>query len=242
VNAIYFKGAWEEKFKPDQTKDAPFYVSPEKKVQTPMMYQYQEKSKYAESESLQILELLYGKEFSWDPSTRSITKCPRDISMIVLLPKETHGLKKLEKQFSAENLKQWKSQLFRRPVQLYLPKFKMTFTFSMAKTLAAMGMVDAFGLIKANFSGIDGSSGIEGRADGLCISAVIHKAFVDVNEEGTEAAAATAMQIMKKGYGDGPPPPVTFRADHPFIFLIQENKTGSILFIGRVTDPTKAEE
>jgi serpin B len=101
-----------------------------------------------------------------------------------------------------------------------------------------MGMVDAFSRTKANFSGIDGSSGIEGSTDGLYINAVIHKAFVDVNEKGTEAAAATAAhsQLMKKSY-DTPPPPVIFRADHPFIFLIQENKTGSILFIGRVTDP-----
>jgi serpin B len=242
VNAIYFKGTWELKFKADQTKDAPFYVSPERKIQTPMMHQGKY-SKYAENESLQILELTYGKGYSFDPNTRRIKVYPKDISMIVLLPKETHGLKKLETQLSAENLKLWRSQLAGTPVILYLPKFKMTSMFSLANTLTAKGMVDAFSRTKANFSGIDGSSGIEGSEDGLCISAVLHKAFVDVNEEGTEAAAATAVGMIGKiGYGESPPPPVIFRADHPFIFLIQENKTGSILFIGMVTDPTKSGE
>ena len=238
VNAIYFKGTWELKFKADQTKDAPFYVSPDKEIQAPTMHQ-EKHFKYAESESLQILELTYGKGYSIDPSTRRIKMYPRDISMIVLLPKETHGIKTLEKQLSAENLKLWRSQLAGRQVILYLPKFKMTSTFSMAGTLMSMGMVDAFSKIKANFSGING---VAGGDDGLYINAVMHKAFVDVNEEGTEAAAATAVHFGKTGYGDTPPPPVIFRADHPFIFLIQENKTGSILFIGRVTDPTKGGE
>jgi serpin B len=219
-------------------------VSPDKEILAPTMHQ--EKSfKYAESESLQILMLPYGKGISVDPTTRSITRYPSDISMIVLLPKETYGLKKLGKQLSAENLKLWRSQLAGRRVILYLPKFKMTSTFSMADTLMSMGMSDAFSKIKANFSGMDGSSGIEGKLDGLYINAVIHKAFVDVNEEGTEAAAATIVQHVLEGRGGDeppPPPPVIFRADHPFIFLIQEDTTGSILFIGRVTDPTKAGE
>jgi len=241
VNAIYFKGTWELPFKPDQTKDAPFYVSPDKEIQAPTMHQ--EKSfRYAESESLQILAMPYGQEFSQDPSTRRIKRYPNRLSLIVLLPKETHGLKKLETQLSAENLTQWRSQLRGRPVILYLPRFKMTSTFSMAKTLTAMGMNDAFSKIKANFSGING---IEGGDEGLCINAVLHKAFVDVNEKGTEAAAATMVHMTMMGYGGDappPPPPVIFRADHPFIFLIQEDTTGSILFMGRVTDPTKAGE
>jgi serpin B len=96
-----------------------------------------------------------------------------------------------------------------------------------------MGMVDAFSDSKANFAGMDG------RPDWLYISAVIHKAFVDVNEEGTEAAAATAVIMKARGM---PAPPPVFRADHPFVFLIQENRTGSILFMGRVKDPTMTGE
>jgi len=241
VNAIYFNGTWGLPFTPDQTKDTPFFVTPDREVRVSMMHQ-EEWFKYAENESLQLLMLPYGKEFSVDPTTRRMKRYKSFLSMIVLLPKETYGLKKLEQQLSAENLKLWRSQLAGRPVILYLPRFKMTSTFSLADTLMSMGMVDAFSPIKANFSGMDGSSGSEGGDDGLYISAVIHKAFVDVNEKGTEAAAATAVISMMKGIPTTsvPPPPVTFRADHPFIFLIQENNSGTILFMGRVADPTKA--
>jgi serpin B len=242
VNAIYLNGTWGLPFKPDQTKDAPFFVSPDREIQVPMMHQ-EKWFRYAENESLQILMLPYGKEFSVD-MFRRMKRYKSFLSMIVLLPKKTYGLKKLEKQLSPENLKLWRSQLAGRPVILYLPRFKMTSTFSLTNTLMSMGMVEAFSPIKANFSGMDGSSGIEGGSDGLYISAVIHKAFVDVNEKGTEAAAATAVHSVLRGLSSIsiPPPPVTFRADHPFMFFIQENKTGSILFMGRVTDPTKKGE
>lgn len=217
VNAIYFKGNWESQFKADQTKNAHFYVSPEKYVQTPMMTQKQEFG-YAELESLQIVQLPYAGN---------------ELSMLVLLPKETDGIKRLEAGLSIENLKRWKSRLAQREVLVFLPKFKMASMFRMDNTLVSMGMVDAFSNTKANFAGMDG------RPDWLYIGAVIHKAFVDVNEEGTEAAAATAV-VMKAG--GMPTPPTTFRADHPFIFLIQENRTGSILFFGRLTNPKETKE
>jgi serpin B len=111
---------------------------------------------------------------------------------------------------------------------VYLPKFKMTSQFSMAKMLAAMGMPDAF-------SGAADFSGMNGKRD-LFISAVIHKAFVEVNEEGTEAAAATAVVMRLTAI---PTPPPVFRADHPFIFMIKDNSSGSILFMGRVSNPAK---
>lgn len=221
VNAIYFKGNWVSPFKPDATQDAPFFISPQKSVQTPMMNQ-KESFKYAQLESLQIIELPYAGN---------------ELSMLVLLPKEKNGLKELENSLTVENLKQWKSRLGKEKVVVILPKFKMTAMFSLVETLKSMGMVDAFDLIKANFAGMDG------RPDSLpplFIGAVIHKAFVDVNEEGTEAAAATAV-VMKAGSAR-PAPTSTFRADHPFIFLIQDSQTGNILFIGRLTDPTTTEK
>jgi serpin B len=155
------------------------------------------------------------------------------MAMIVLLPKKADGLKQLESNLSAENLKRWKSRLSKREVLVFLPKFKMTSMFRLDKTLVSMGMIDAFSKSRANFAGMDG------RTDWLYIGAVIHKAFVDVNEEGTEAAAATAVIIKARGM---PTPPPVFRADHPFVFLIQENLTGSILFMGRVIDPTETRE
>lgn len=217
VNAIYFKGNWESQFKAEKTKEAPFHISSRKSVQVPMMTQ-KETFRYGDLESFEVLELPYAGN---------------DLSMIILLPKEVDGLKQLGDKLSAQNLKQWKSQLSKKDVLVFLPKFKMTSMFRLDKTLMSLGMVDAFSNSKADFSGMDG------RPGWLYIGAVIHKAFVDVNEEGTEAAAATAVVIRTLAIAE--PPPV-FRADHPFIFLIQENKTESILFMGRVTDPTDTGE
>jgi serpin B len=111
-----------------------------------------------------------------------------------------------------------------------LPRFKLSGEFDLGETLKAMGMVDAFGA--ADFSGMTGQRD-------LFISAVVHKAFVDVNEEGTEAAAATGIVVADTAVAHHPP--AVFRADHPFLFLIRENSTGSVLFLGRVVDPTAAE-
>jgi serpin B len=149
--------------------------------------------------------------------------------MIVLLPREWDGLKRLEKDLTAERIIQWKRRMAMREVLVFLPKFRMTSMFRLDKRLMSMGMVDAFCDSKANFAGMDS------RSNWLYIGAVLHKAFVDVNEEGTEAAAATAVVMVAKAI---PTPPPVFRADHPFLFLIQDNKTGSILFVGRVVDPT----
>lgn len=214
VNAIYFKGKWTKQFKPSETKNEPFFVSPETSVQAPLMRQMQ-KFKYAELDSLQILELPY---------------LGNDLSMLVLLPRERNGLDQLESHLSLENFMRWKGALREQKVQVFLPKFKTTTLFNLSNTLAAMGMVDAFDRTKADFSGMDG------KPNWLYIGAVLHKAYVDVNEEGTEAAAATVVSGVAMGV---PKPPPIFRADHPFLFLIQENQNGSILFMGRIKDPTK---
>ena len=214
TNAIYFKGDWANQFDKDATRDRPFTLAGGDKTDVPMMYQ-KEDFRYAENEDCQVIELPYEGD---------------DLSMLVLLPRTVGDLPALEAKLSPESLENWTRRMRRREVQLYLPRFTMTSEFSLSGTLAAMGMSDAFAPGRADFSGMDGTRE-------LFIQAVVHKAFVDVNEEGTEAAAATGVVVGVTSIG---PPPVVFRADHPFLFLIRDNETGSILFIGRVANP-KAE-
>ena len=148
-----------------------------------------------------------------------------DLSMVILLPRHNDGLDELEHRLSAEHLTNWLKQARPTMVDVSLPRFRLTQQFELGDTLAAMGMSTAFSSA-ADFSGMDG------RRD-LFFSAVVHKAFVDVNEEGTEAAAATAvvMRAMAVRISE------RFQADHPFIFLIRDKQSGSILFLGRVTNP-----
>jgi len=210
TNAIYFKGKWATQFKPEQTKDAPFTLSGGDKVNVPMMSQTG-KFSYMETDDLQVLEQPYVNN---------------DLSMVILLPKKPDGVNGLEKEMTGENLSGWLAKLRKREVQVSLPRFKMTSEFSLAETLGSMGMPDAFSA-KADFSGM--TSNRE-----LFISAVVHKAYVEVNEEGTEAAAATGVTMQLTSI---PAPPPVFKADHPFVFLIRDNQTGSILFIGRTANP-----
>ena len=210
TNAIYFKGDWASKFKEENTRDAPFYVSKKQTQEVPMMYQ-KGRFNYVEEEEVLILELPYKGE---------------DLSMVVLLPKKVDGLAELEESLTAKQLEEWLGKLHRCEVAVYVPKFKMTSEFSLAKMLAGMGMGDAFSLPPADFSGMTGKKD-------LFISHVLHKAFVEVNEEGTEAAAATAVVMELEA---AMPVPV-FRADHPFVFIIRDNRTGGILFMGRVMNP-----
>ena len=212
VNAIYFKGDWASQFKKDQTQPADFTVSTAEKLKVPLMHQ-QRAYPYMEDASLQAIELPYkGNE----------------LSMLVLLPKAPDGLANLEKSLSAEKIATLCSALRSRETALYLPKFKLEASVMLKPTLEALGMKLAFGPA-ANFSGMDG------RQD-LHISAVVHKAFVDVNEEGTEAAAATGV-VMGIKAARIPEEPVVFRADHPFVFMICDKRDGSILFLGRMTNP-----
>ena len=208
TNAIYFKGNWASQFKKERTADAPFHVTPDRTVDVPMMRQT-EKFGYAERKDLQILDMPY---------------VGRELSMTILLPKEADGLGDVAAALSAAQLKAWVARLRKRKIAVFLPRFKLEFGIGLSETLKAMGMPLAFS-DRADFSGMDGTRE-------LFISAVIHNAFVDVNEEGTEAAAATA--VVMKANGSRPP---VFCADRPFIFLIRDRVTGSVLFIGRVTDP-----
>jgi serpin B len=217
TNAIYFKGAWMVPFSKRNTYDEAFHFSTERRVQTPMMNQTKYCG-YMDGGTFQALALPY----------------QRDLSMIVLLPRKVDGLAEFEKTLTAENVQTWLSKMQNSEVIVTLPKFKITRRAQLAKALAAMGMPRAFDRQRADFSGISGST------EGLFIARVIHKAFVDVSEEGTEAAAATAVDLTPKSAAkdkvERPQPPV-FRADHPFVFLIRDNRSGSILFIGRLTDP-----
>ena len=214
VNAIYFKADWASQFKAEATQKQPFHVSVSQTVETPLMHQKREFG-YRENDELQVLELPYAGN---------------DLSMIVLLPRKTDGLAGIEAKLTAQNLAAWTGKLQRPKVEVFLPKFKMTSQFSLGEKLAALGMTDAFSA-KADFSGMNGQRD-------LFISAVIHKGFVDVNEEGTEAVAVTGVAVAAHAMPKPQPVPV-FRADHPFILLIRDNRTGSILFLGRITDPTK---
>lgn len=210
-NAIYFKGDWLSAFDKEKTRDADFYVGPGKTIKTPMMNQSTE-VKFRRFEGFSAIELPY---------------VGNDLSMVVFLPEQQDGLAAFEEMLNHETVKIWLDDLYNTSaseVSVSLPKFKTTCEFDLSAVLIEMGMEHAF-------SGAD-FSGMTGRKD-LFISKVVHKAFVDVNEEGTEAAAATAVIIDKAFHRL-----LAFRADHPFLFLIRENETGSILFVGRIMDPT----
>ncbi len=217
TNAIYFKGDWQTPFEKSYTEDDDFHLSQKQTVKAPLMHR-SDSFNYFDGGSFQALEIPYKRG---------------ELSMIVFLPNDISGLPALEQSLTASNMQHWLSQLHSVPkVILTLPRFKMTRQFELQETLGAMGMPQAF-TTDADFSGMTG-----GRD--LFISAVIHKAYVDVNEQGTEAAAATAVLMMPTmARQERTPPPIVFRADHPFIFLIRDNRSGGILFMGRVTDPTK---
>jgi serpin B len=158
-----------------------------------------------------------------------------EVSMLILLPDAIDGLPALERSLTAANLEKWAASLsYADQVIVSLPRFKITQQFELNSTLAKLGMKAAFDASAADFSGITGDKS-------LFISAAIHKAYIDVDENGTEAAAATAVIMAATAMAPqyAPPPPIVFTADHPFLFLIRENSSGAILFMGRVADPTQ---
>ena len=213
-NAIYFKGNWVEKFDPKATQPGPFFVATNQSVQVPMM-----------SRKLKLRSRAFG-----DFTLFALPYAGNDLAMVILLPEAPYGLGAVEQQLGATALREWLAalnQTAETEAQVTLPKFKLNCRLELARDLAAMGMPSAFGP-EADFSGMTGSRD-------LCISSVVHQAFVDVSEEGTEAAAATAVTMRALSVMR----PLVLRVDHPFLFLIVERQTGSILFLGRVTDPTK---
>jgi serpin B len=209
TNAIYFKANWMVEFNKAATRDETWHGGSPGKV--PMMHQKAEYLYYEDSNT-QALEIPYvGKQ----------------LSMLIVLPRKNDGLPATERQWTTGNLhRQVLDGLESTEVQLWLPRFRMEFATSLVPILCAMGAEAAF--TRADFSGIGVGT--------LLISEVVHKAFVDVNEEGTVAAAATAV-IMSRGIKPRQPDPKIFKADHPFLFMIRDRATNTILFLGRVMDP-----
>jgi serpin B len=209
TNAIYFKGDWLYEFDPDETCVEDFYVTPSNVVEVDMM-NIHTSFNYAETEGLQILELPYSGE---------------DISMLVMLPKEGH-MGEVEAKLSMGRLGELVGMMEETDVDVYLPRFTFDTKYFMMEDLAEMGMQTAF-TDDADFSGITGTRE-------LYIDKVIHQAFIEVNEKGTEAAAATGVSVRLTSALPGE----LFRVDHPFIFLICDWDTGVIMFMGRVSDPS----
>jgi serpin B len=217
TNAIYFKGDWVYQFEQKLTQEGDFHVSGRQSVRAPLMNMVNEKGtfKYLKGDGFRALELPYSG---------------KHLSMVLFLPEKVDGLTEFEKGLTAAKVNASIAKL--QPtyeVRVTLPKFKMTREFKLKDVLMKMGMRRAFEPGEADFSGMTGSRD-------LFLSAVVHKAFVHVNEEGTEAAAATAVVTKPTAVLRDPP---IFRADHPFLFLIRDNRSGSILFLGRVANPVK---
>lgn len=213
TNAIYFKGLWRTPFDKKQTRPQPFFT-PDGAKEVPLMAQTLP-ARYTEQPDVQVLALSYK---SRDPQ--------HALSMVILLPRARDGLAQLEASLTTAQVGAYLEQLVPLTAEVVMPRFKVTQSFVLNESLAALGMPLPFDPDRADFSGI---------GPRLHISKVLHKAFVDVNEEGTEAAAATAVLIATDSV---PPPTPTFRADHPFLFMLRDDQTGAVLFIGRVTDPT----
>lgn len=224
VNAIYFKGAWLRPFEKTATTNLPFTISKGQTVEAPLMRRTADFA-YAETSQFQLLEMGYR---SLQINTARMRLWGGRLAMGILLPKKMNGLKQLEKSLNEAMLSQWLVQLRPQKVEVFLPRFKMTAEFNLTQSLTAMGMAEPLSET-ADFSGMDA------KRD-LFISTFVHQAFVDVNEEGTEAAAASGTRMVVNA--DELSIPV-FRADHPFIFYIRDTQSGCILFLGRVTDPTK---
>lgn len=218
TNAIYFKGDWAKKFDKKLTKDADFTIADGSKKTVPMMAKTS-KFSYAKLDGFAALEMPYKGD---------------ELSMVVLLPDKNDGLPALEKNLTSKNLNGWLEKLSKQKVDVKFPKFKSEQKFFLVQdnTLKNMGMKLALTYPGADFTGLSDSP----EAKEIYIGEVIHQSFVQVDEEGTEAAAATAV-VMQRGGSAAPHSPPSFIADHPFIYLIRDVRTGSILFLGRMMEP-----
>ena len=217
VNALYFKGQWEHPFDARLTTDDKFRVTPERTVPVRMMNQ-RGKFGYTETDDAQLLRLPYR------PYRES------GLAMLVVLPKAVDGLARLESGLSGPQIQKWFGSMLDRRGQVFLPTFRGENEYSLKPHLTGLGMRLPF-TSQAEFSGIVPPD------ESLLLDDVVHKAMVEVNEEGTVAAATTAVVGMQPS--SAPPAPFVFRADHPFLFLICDKQTGSILFTGRVVRPGK---
>lgn len=222
VNAIYFLGDWQQPFTAEATRPAPFHPTPATSKDVPTMNQVGV-FRLATAPGARLLELPYKGGA---------------LSMLVVLPDAPDGLPAVEKALSGAALAAWTAPLKLQRVVVALPKFTIdpAESLSLGDTLAALGMPLAFDRAHADFTGIANPAS---REDRLSIARVFHKAFVKVDEKGTEAAAATAVSMQRAGSAAPTERPVEFRADRPFLFLIRDNATGLVVFLGRVADPSR---
>lgn len=209
ANAIYFKGTWKYQFDKEYTKKNNFFLHNKSKVEVDFM-QLSDTLNYFENERAQILELFYSGG---------------DISMILILPNKRSGIRNFENNFSLEEYESWHNFLKPVDINVFLPKFKLEYEKEFKEVLSDLGMPIAFSRA-ADFSGMTGKQDLQ-------IDKVKHKSFIEVNEEGSEAAAATVVIMREKSAAIKK----TFNANRPFIFIIKENNTNSILFMGRIENP-----
>jgi serine protease inhibitor len=213
ANAIYFKGEWSKPFEKDETASQPFHFPDDRNGNVPLMHHFDTVG-YMEEGGFQAVELPYhGGE----------------LSMVVLLPRRIEGCGELEARLTPALISRALGQMKQQRVEIFLPRFKLESGIDLNHALANLGMPDAFGP-QSDFSGMDGSKW-------LYLSGVYHKAWGEVNEEGTEAAAATAVAVAGRAFSKPPPPPPIFRADHPFVFFIRHTRSGCMLFLGRFAEP-----
>jgi serpin B len=215
TNAVYFKAQWDEPFEESLTETQPFLLENGATVTTDMMRQTTS-FRYTEDDLVQVLELRYtGNRFS----------------MLIVLPRDKNGLAALESRLSFERLREWQAALAHATVDVRLPRFEFRQPLMLAEMLQEMGMRLAFSEA-ADFSGITNNAP-------LMIGQVLHEAFINLDEKGTEAAAATAV-MMVLGCAEEPAEPspvIEFHADHPFVFAITEKANGALLFLGRMKNP-----
>ncbi|MBI4957087.1 MAG: serpin family protein [Myxococcales bacterium] len=217
TNALYFKATWAEPFDVRATRPASFHASADRTVEAPFMHQ-SESLRYAETDAVELVELPYrGGRFA----------------ALFVLPKARDGLGAVEQRLDAATLGRWVAALAPRAVTLSLPRFKVDpgAPIALAEELVALGMPEAFDAVRADFSGMSAPGGAR-----LHIRSVFHKAFVAMDEAGTEAAAATAV-IMAREAGMAEPA-TSFEADHPFLFFVRDVRSGLVAFAGRVVDPS----
>ncbi|KFV06402.1 Plasminogen activator inhibitor 2 [Pterocles gutturalis] len=214
MNVLYFKGNWATKFEAEATRQRPFTVNMHTTKPVPMMYlSHKFNWTYVESVQTDVLELPYVNN---------------DLSMFILLPSDITGLQKLERELTFENLSAWTNPelMENTKMEVYLPRFTLEEKYDLKSTLSRMGIKDAFTEGQADFTGMSENGD-------LFLSQVFHKCYLEVNEEGTEAAAASSASLASRSLGAT----VIFVADHPFLFFIRHNKTKSIIFLGRFSSP-----
>ncbi len=218
ANAVYMKGSWTAPFLPAATRDAPFHRPGLADVTVDMMLNRDQYS-YAEEPGLQLLEMDYADS---------------RLGMLVVLPGDLDGVATLERQLTPGLINGWRARMEKRDVVVHLPRFKLEAGYELSLVLGRLGIRQAF-TNRADLAGMSDEPGLH-------LDAVVQRTYVDVNEEGTEAAAITlALCAGLAEPEEIPPPPPVFRADHPFLFLILERETGTALFIGRVMNPPPTE-